>query len=221
MWFAFKKLYLCSDEQQSPEESGKINSCDLLSKNCIFVLTNNIFANYMENAIVVICFQKIVSLFWRTTQFIEFLFRKKLWFAFKKLYLCSDEQHMLWFLALAISCDLLSKNCIFVLTNNHELKRIIPSPVVICFQKIVSLFWRTTLRATPPPTRKLWFAFKKLYLCSDEQRRLEIARFHSSCDLLSKNCIFVLTNNKAIWIKKRIMLWFAFKKLYLCSDEQL
>ena len=68
-----------------------------------------------------------------------------LWFAFKKLYLCSDEQHML--------------------------KRLKEEAVVICFQKIVSLFWRTTNFERESRRIALWFAFKKLYLCSDEQPR--------------------------------------------------
>ncbi len=37
------------------------------------------------------------------------------------------------------SCDLLSKNCIFDLINNENLKDIGAITVVICFQKIVSL----------------------------------------------------------------------------------
>ena len=36
--------------------------CDLLSKNCIFDLINNIIENYGSLFDVVICFQKIVSL---------------------------------------------------------------------------------------------------------------------------------------------------------------
>ena len=41
--------------------------------------------------------------------------------------------------------------------------------VVICFQKIVSLFLRTTIIMHCYRLFWLWFAFKKLYLCSDEQ----------------------------------------------------
>ena len=117
-----------------------------------------------------ICFQKIVSLFWRTTCAQIFLIGIRLWFAFKKLYLCSDEQLP------AVKLGLLR--------------------VVICFQKIVSLFWRTTRFFLINSNNMLWFAFKKLYLCSDEQPQEELTRAEKCCDLLSKNCIFVLTNNK-------------------------
>ena len=37
------------------------------------------------------------------------------------------------------SCDLLSKNCIFDLINNNPIYIDYTKPVVICFQKIVSL----------------------------------------------------------------------------------
>ena len=143
LWFAFKKLYLCSDEQQ---------------------LKNNIM-----KSTVVICFQKIVSLFWRTTKNYYYKVRQKLWFAFKKLYLCSDEQP-------------------FDIELNADV-------VVICFQKIVSLFWRTTSAGLGKQYLELWFAFKKLYLCSDEQHHCCNRIVAFGCDLLSKNCIFVLTNN--------------------------
>ena len=39
-----------------------MNSCDLLSKNCIFDLINNQSTFDNQDAVVVICFQKIVSL---------------------------------------------------------------------------------------------------------------------------------------------------------------
>ena len=142
-----------------------------------------------------ICFQKIVSLFWRTTLASLSYTASGLWFAFKKLYLCSDEQHFLSIILSTKSCDLLSKNCIFVLTNNKYLLEHSFVRVVICFQKIVSLFWRTTLKALQEKLAVLWFAFKKLYLCSDEQPTKALNPALSCCDLLSKNCIFVLTNN--------------------------
>ena len=218
----------------------------MLSKNCIFVLTNNKYNLQSSPKSVVICFQKIVSLFWRTTRSCDANGYWQLWFAFKKLYLCSDEQPTKSSLEMIICCDLLSKNCIFVLTNNSRKCIIINDRVVICFQKIVSLFWRTTKFKLGLICNLLWFAFKKLYLCSDEQRARSTAKYEPSCDLLSKNCIFVLTNNyvdfdnilnivvicfqkivslfwrtttqyKAVAFYK---LWFAFKKLYLCSDEQ-
>ena len=218
----------------------------MLSKNCIFVLTNNKQFNKLLIEAVVICFQKIVSLFWRTTPIRLSVSEIMLWFAFKKLYLCSDEQLVRicrWHYG---SCDLLSKNCIFVLTNNSAYLLLFFNYVVICFQKIVSLFWRTTFKRIFEFHRELWFAFKKLYLCSDEQLIPPPESAPLSCDLLSKNCIFVLTNNRrsharflvpvVICFQKivslfwrttdvshnvvLIVLWFAFKKLYLCSDEQ-
>ena len=169
LWFAFKKLYLCSDEQRYENYNRTKYCCDLLSKNCIFVLTNNEDKFNAFGLPVVICFQKIVSLFWRTTKRHLLCHFPWLWFAFKKLYLCSDEQREYEQMKKQASCDLLSKNCIFVLTNND----------IQCRRKMSAL----------------WFAFKKLYLCSDEQQNERYIRGVKCCDLLSKNCIFVLTNN--------------------------
>ena len=111
------------------------------------------------------------------------------------MYLCSDEQLELLVVVASFCCDLLSKNCIFVLTNNYIIFDSGNIVVVICFQKIVSLFWRTTNIISNHRPNPLWFAFKKLYLCSDEQPGAVTLTVIGSCDLLSKNCIFVLTNN--------------------------
>ena len=161
LWFAFKKLYLCSDEQHASENLDLVSCCDLLSKNCIFVLTNNKRASFISLTLVVICFQKIVSLFWRTTG--------GSWRVSKSC------------------CDLLSKNCIFVLTNNKITYTLSKDIVVICFQKIVSLFWRTTLFVKLP--------------------------WENCCDLLSKNCIFVLTNNMRTIKSRMVVVVICFQKI--------
>jgi len=141
LWFAFKKLYLWLDKQHETLRQCKANSCDLLSKNCIFDLINN----YLKTAPT----------------------DKMLWFAFKKLYLWLDKQQKHYNLLGLLCCDLLSKNCIFDLINNRPSQRTNSSYscdllskncifdlinntsnqpcsgdlVVICFQKIVSLTW--------------------------------------------------------------------------------
>ena len=143
LWFAFKKLYLWSDKQLRKWQSEWWCRCDLLSKNCIFDLINN---------------QTKIN----TIQLL-------LWFAFKKLYLWSDKQRLHKIYDYEISCDLLSKNCIFDLINNT-----------------LSLLW---------VLKVLWFAFKKLYLWSDKQPSSAAPGNGVSCDLLSKNCIFDLINN--------------------------
>ena len=140
LWFAFKKLYLWSDKQLTLNTYVCPESCDLLSKNCIFDLINN--SDTMVGIVA------------------------KLWFAFKKLYLWSDKQPRRVMTGRLICCDLLSKNCIFDLINNAVLLYQSPEElwfafkklylwsdkqldkelrgmknVVICFQKIVSLIW--------------------------------------------------------------------------------
>ena len=142
--------------------------CDLLSKNCIFDLINNYFCRF--------CYINL------------------LWFAFKKLYLWLDKQHLVFSESAVNRCDLLSKNCIFDLINNT-------------IAWLIYVFW-------------LWFAFKKLYLWLDKQRKPIVVRMISSCDLLSKNCIFDLINNRNVVSNSFYQLWFAFKKLYLWLDKQ-
>ena len=142
--------------------------CELLSKNCIFDILNN--------------FQ------------IPATAKRWLWIAFKKLYLWYSEQHQVRTVIGEISCELLSKNCIFDILNN--LIRIFRQVVAVvnCFQKIVSLiFWTTKMR----------FSFTK-----------------SGCELLSKNCIFDILNNLENFSNPRTLLWIAFKKLYLWYSEQ-
>ena len=68
---------------------------------------------------------------------------------------------------------------------------------------------------------KLWFAFKKLYLWLDKQLYFKLININYSCDLLSKNCIFDLINNRISTRSNAYALWFAFKKLYLWLDKQL
>jgi len=169
LWFAFKKLYLYSELQLLQNLDPALPSCDLLSKNCIFTLNYNI-------SVVI----RIILL---------------LWFAFKKLYLYSELQHHIHINAFWSSCDLLSKNCIFTLNYNQFYFLSVDRIVVICFQKIVSLLWITTKSNAIASQKKLWFAFKKLYLYSELQLDRFVYLQYRSCDLLSKNCIFTLNYN--------------------------
>ena len=67
LWFAFKKLYLWYSEQLFVVSITYSICCDLLSKNCIFDILNNVYFCHIFDDVVVICFQKIVSLiFWTT-----------------------------------------------------------------------------------------------------------------------------------------------------------
>ena len=72
-----------------------IASCELLSKNCIFDILNNIHQRVNKYDIVVNCFQKIVSLIFWTTSPCATYPTSSLWIAFKKLYLWYSEQRWL------------------------------------------------------------------------------------------------------------------------------
>ena len=118
-----------------------------------------------------------------------------LWIAFKKLYLWYSEQQKSNWQPIHVSCELLSKNCIFDILNNNMTKIYKWWFVVNCFQKIVSLIFWTTTRAFYKRIGQLWIAFKKLYLWYSEQLGGWYVNDKSSCELLSKNCIFDILNN--------------------------
>ena len=116
------------------------------------------------------CFQKFVSLLSETTLPFEVMLYDALWIAFKNLYLCCLKQLKRCNKPSRIRCELLSKICIFVVWNNCRQKDKGTVLVVNCFQKFVSLLSETTINQD-----------------SGNQ---------TSCELLSKICIFVVWNNK-------------------------
>jgi len=196
LWIAFKKLYLWYSEQRKSKRWKRVWSCELLSKNCIFDILNNSTSIPKSVLAVVNCFQKIVSLIFWTTFNYEFSSPLLLWIAFKKLYLWYSEQQQFERCFFHDCCELLSKNCIFDILNNwlsHLNKRL---HVVNCFQKIVSLIFWTTSKGMWEMNYQLWIAFKKLYLWYSEQPHFNADMICGSCELLSKNCIFDILNNK-------------------------
>ena len=146
-------------------------SCELLSKVCIFVVWNNRSALGDPGRAVVNCFQKFVSLSFETTTGLLLVSGIRLWIAFKSLYLCSLKQLLTGGELPAMSCELLSKVCIFVVWNNGL--------------------------ASVPYSHMLWIAFKSLYLCSLKQQKHRGRQYVMRCELLSKVCIFVVWNNSS------------------------
>ena len=192
------------------------------------------------------CFQKFVSLiFWATILMFEFLWHL-LWIAFKSLYLWYSEQREKECQRYVSSCELLSKVCIFDILSNLMLDLTISTLVVNCFQKFVSLIFWATKPCDAYVGVQLWIAFKSLYLWYSEQQANWLLWRLSSCELLSKVCIFdILSNLTAsnnilevvvncfqkfvsliFWATPSIKggpshsLWIAFKSLYLWYSEQ-
>ena len=119
-----------------------------------------------------------------------------------------------------MSCELVSKFCIFVVWNSSDANLI-----------------RANL---------LWIGFKILYLCGLKQYLFAFWIKYPRCELVSKFCIFVVWNSNLIvfsrllivvnWFQnfvslwsetvKKIMytivseLWIGFKILYLCGLKQ-
>ena len=145
LWIAFKNLYLCDGEHPISITGSASESCELLSKICIFVTANIYNPQKVCVMTVVNCFQKFVSL-WRRTSYFHVSKAK-------------------------FGCELLSKICIFVTANITLPPLDKPYMVVNCFQKFVSLWRRTSYCSNQNLGSKLWIAFKNLYLCDGEHLR--------------------------------------------------
>ena len=170
--------------------------------------------------VVVNCFQKLLSSWWRTT--------------IKRL--CQ----------LFICCELLSKIIIFVMKDNQPLRGAGSNEVVNCFQKLLSSWWRTTWLKDLQNFLQLWIAFKNYYLRDEGQPTLSSSERLCCCELLSKIIIFVMKDNKEKRFLKQtyvvncfqkllsswwrttdieidacnLMLWIAFKNYYLRDEGQ-
>ena len=150
----------------------------------------------MRMKAVVNCFQKFVSLWRRTSQYFEWDMRELLWIAFKNLYLCDGEHQFTVLVKRSIGCELLSKICIFVTANIWNTDNAAACIVVNCFQKFVSL-WRRTSRHS---------CIKTCYLV--------VNCFQKFVSLWRRT-------SPSFTIYRSLLLWIAFKNLYLCDGEHL
>ena len=247
LWIAFKNYYLRDEGQQAETDIADLSSCELLSKIIIFVMKDNKW-NYEDNpGGVVNCFQKLLSSWWRTTHFIYWLVKARLWIAFKNYYLRDEGQQFEKMASWFICCELLSKIIIFVMKDNLSTSDILTCEVVNCFQKLLSSWWRTTGVCYRVGEFMLWIAFKNYYLRDEGQPDKNHLMAGVRCELLSKIIIFVMKDNTCF--KSRItskvvncfqkllsswwrtttlrltqrtrMLWIAFKNYYLRDEGQL
>ena len=170
LWIAFKNYYLRDEEQlcrcRRPDRMG----CELLSKIIIFVMKNNTIFFELWSNLVVNCFQKLLSSWWRTTLIFTMESTSLLWIAFKNYYLRDEEQPTSGIGKMSISCELLSKIIIFVMKNNNWVYLLMTGMVVNCFQKLLSSWWRTTRIVSCGVLYGLWIAFKNYYLRDEEQQ---------------------------------------------------
>ena len=120
LWIAFKNYYLRDEGQHLFFLLLRQYSCELLSKIITFVMKDNIPQSIHLPTIVVNCFQKLLSSWWRTTTAMAIMQLWVLWIAFKNYYL-RDEGQLLpgWNIAIR-SCELLSKIIIFVMKDNKR-----------------------------------------------------------------------------------------------------
>ena len=194
LWIAFKILYLC-----------------MLQKPTWQVLTKHSVVNR---------FQNFVSLHASKTRNIDARPDRKLWIAFKILYLCMLQKHY-W--------------------HGYNSSR-----VVNRFQNFVSLHASKTTSGWWILPSVLWIAFKILYLCMLQKHFQPSKLVRNSCESLSKFCIFACFKNEnahsiirnivvnrfqnfvSLHASKTITdamkmegkLWIAFKILYLCMLQK-
>ena len=144
---------------------------------------------------VVNCFQKLLSSWWRTTWMVPDLPSMPLWIAFKNYYLRDEGQQRLPHFWDSLCCELLSKIIIFVMKDNRCSLPTWAMLVVNCFQKLLSSWWRTTQSIYDEIAKALWIAFKNYYLRDEGQ----------------------LQNYK---LSAKDGLWIAFKNYYLRDEGQ-
>ena len=144
LWIAFKNYYLRDEGQQHHRTRNHYLSCELLSKIIIFVMKDNIQKTSSLRMVVVNCFQKLLSSWWRTTKTEKRSIQTMLWIAFKNYYLRDEGQRFIWYNCFYYSCELLSKIIIFVMKDNDNTSFASICFVVNCFQKLLSSWWRTT-----------------------------------------------------------------------------
>ena len=119
LWIAFKNYYLRDEGQLDGGCKAFPDGCELLSKIIIFVMKDNFYTSWSTSSIVVNCFQKLLSSWWRTTAGDVDQMTNLLWIAFKNYYL-RDEGQRLWVTQLnQLGCELLSKIIIFVMKDNQ------------------------------------------------------------------------------------------------------
>ena len=122
LWIAFKNYYLRDEGQLFFLHSRFQEGCELLSKIIIFVMKDNYNEEKSTVNIVVNCFQKLLSSWWRTTNLEIAQLIEELWIAFKNYYLRDEGQQLVLKYTNEISCELLSKIIIFVMKDNYYSK---------------------------------------------------------------------------------------------------
>ena len=119
LWIAFKNYYLRDEGQLDTSIGSKSPCCELLSKIIIFVMKDNEWVEITKTRLVVNCFQKLLSSWWRTTEEVTEEEKPKLWIAFKNYYLRDEGQLTTKWYKWMLSCELLSKIIIFVMKDNQ------------------------------------------------------------------------------------------------------
>ena len=119
LWIAFKNYYLRDEGQHKNTTLTIVCSCELLSKIIIFVMKDSQLLDVYIDLLVVNCFQKLLSSWWRTAEQKLTQQELALWIAFKNYYLRDEGQLLLLQKVDERRCELLSKIIIFVMKDSY------------------------------------------------------------------------------------------------------
>ena len=213
LWIAFKNYYLRDTTQRVVWKSEIQISCELLSKIIIFVTRHNLLIINLFYKVVVNCFQKLLSSWHDTTNYLSICAACQLWIAFKNYYLRDTTQHRYAMLESYMCCELLSKIIIFVTRHNFERIKKRWFLVVNCFQKLLSSWHDTTSIFFNCWSSPLWIAFKNYYLRDTTQQNGKELCENARCELLSKIIIFVTRHNSLEYLEAPHLVVNCFQKL--------
>ena len=144
-------------------------SCELLSKECIFDIIDNLLLKWHKGLL--------------------------LWIAFKRVYLWYYRQPAISLKAKASSCELLSKECIFDIIDNRPSNSPRDNQLWIAFKRVYLWYYRQQVSTYLLKLNRLWIAFKRVYLWYYRQQQRVLKHLRLRCELLSKECIFDIIDN--------------------------
>ena len=120
LWIAFIFQYLWDTKQLKFFVNTLKDCCELLSFFSIFGIQNNGGKKIVTHGSVVNCFHFSVSLGYKTTRIVFYIFNIMLWIAFIFQYLWDTKQQLDILDEIAESCELLSFFSIFGIQNNFS-----------------------------------------------------------------------------------------------------
>ena len=144
LWFAFILLSLSYWQQRRRQDVCASFRCDLLSFYYLCRTDNNLFKEFIDFRLVVICFHFTIFVVLTTTGLIGYTHQTLLWFAFILLSLSYWQQLIIAIKSISNRCDLLSFYYLCRTDNNSPGITSLHIIVVICFHFTIFVVLTTT-----------------------------------------------------------------------------